>query len=308
MSTEFAKSSSRRRFLTGAAGAAGAAAALALGANPAGALPRGSRTAGTDRRIPPGRIGIQLYTVREMLAADPEGTIEMIAKAGFAEVEPAFTYGGRTAAQFAQILDANGLSAVASHHDPNDFRGELLAQTLDNAAALGQKYVGVSYSDGPQTADGYRAMAQEMNEWGRAAKARGLRWYAHLHAHEFETDPQTGEVLFDIWLAETDPRLVSFEMDLYWIQLADWVDPAWYLQNHESRFPLLHVKDGIPWEDGIETDLGEGRLDFPALFANLDHLAAHHYIAERDQQPDPVRTANVSYEYLRNVRIPRRRP
>lgn len=301
MHTDSAKSADRRSLLRGAV--AGAA-ALALGSQAGPALaatpPESAEPGG--RRIPERRVGFQLYSVRDMLAADPEGTIAMIADAGYAEIEPAYTYGGRTAQQFRAITDANGLQVIGSHHSPDDFRGARAQQTFDNAETLGQSYVGVSYMDGPQTADGYRAMAQEMNRWGEAARARGLRWYAHLHDTEFHTDPGTGRPLFDVWLAETDPDLVWFEMDLYWILRAG-VDPAPYLTAHEPRFPMLHVKDGAPWRD-VENDLGEGEIDFPDIFSNLRSLPSHHYIIERDQQPDPVRTANVSYRHIRSIRVP----
>jgi sugar phosphate isomerase/epimerase len=294
----FERKSSRRRFLQGA----GTAAAVGLTAL---ALPGTASAASRGRPVPPGKIGLQLYSVRDMLRADPEGTLAMIADAGYAEVEPAYEYGGRTPEQFRKIVDDNGLKVIGSHHNPYDFRGDLARVTLERAATLGQKYVGVSYMDGQQTADGYRRMADEMNQWGEAARAYDLHWYAHLHDNEFATDPSTGEVLFDVWLAETDPRLVSFEMDLYWILRAG-ADPVAYLDRHQGRFPLFHLKDGTPTE-GIETDLGEGTVDFAAILSHLRSLGAHDFVIERDQQPDPVRTANVSYDYLRSLRIPRAR-
>ncbi|WP_030253506.1 sugar phosphate isomerase/epimerase family protein [Streptomyces violens] len=292
------KSAGRRRFLRGAVASA---AALTVGSYASPAF--GAPSAGAaGRRIPTERIGFQLYTVRDMLAADPEGTLAMVAEAGYAEIEPAYTYGGRTAAQFHRIAEANGLRVIGSHHAPDDFRGARAQQTFDNALALGQQYVGVSYMDGPQTAEGYRAMAREMNRWGEAARSHGLRWYAHLHDNEFHTDPQSGRPLFDVWLAETDPDLVWFEMDLYWILRAG-VDPAPYLRSYEKRFPMLHIKDGVPRE-GVETDLGEGTVDFPGILAHLRSLPHHHYVIERDEQPDPVRTAHVSYDYFRALRVP----
>lgn len=287
----------RRRFLqgTGVAAAMGASALVGGTAAAAGPATRGARP------VPPGKIGFGLYSVRSMLAEDPEGTLAMLADAGYAEIEPAYDYGNRTPEQFRRIADENGLKVVGSHHNPYDFRGENAKVTLERAVTLGQKYVGVSYMDGEQTADGYRRMAEEMNSFGEAAREYGLRWYAHLHDHEFHTDPETGQVLFDIWLENTDPHLVWYEMDLYWILRAG-ADPGPYLDAHEKRFPLLHLKDGTPTE-GVETDLGEGAIDFPAILAHLRHLGAHHFVIERDQQPHPVRTANVSYDYLRSLRI-----
>ncbi|RJK93715.1 sugar phosphate isomerase/epimerase family protein [Vallicoccus soli] len=286
----------------GALGALGGATALGAGtAAPAAASAASWRH---GRPVPPGKIGFGLYSVRDMLAAAPARTLAMLAEAGYAEIEPAYDYGGRSPAGFRRLADANGLEIVGSHHHPYDFRGEAADVTLERAAVLGQEYVGVSYMDGEQTADGYRRMAEEMNSWGAKARQHGLRWYAHLHDNEFHTDPQTGEVLFDVWLAETDPDLVWFEMDLYWILRAR-TDPRPYLRRFERRFPLLHLKDGDPVA-GLETDLGDGVVDFADILGYLRHPAAHHYVIERDEQPDPVRTARRSYDHLRSLRVTRR--
>ncbi|TLW94743.1 sugar phosphate isomerase/epimerase [Saccharomonospora piscinae] len=292
---------SRRRVLRGAGTvtAAGIAALWASGTASAGPPARGARP------VPPGKIGFGLYSVRDMLAEDPEGTLAMLGEAGYAEIEPAYDYGNRTPAQFRRIADDNGLRVIGSHHHPGDFRGDAAEVTLERAAVLGQKYVGVSYMDGEQSHDGYLRMAEEMNRFGERARAWGLRWYAHLHDHEFHPDPDTGRTLFDVWLHNTDPALVAYELDLYWI-LAASVEPGPYLRAHESRFPLLHLKDGTPTA-GVETDLGDGDVDFASILANLSHPGAHHFVIERDEQPHPVRTANRSYDYLRGLRISPRR-
>lgn len=286
---------SRRRLLqsTGAAALAFTSGATAVAA--AAPSTRGARP------VPPGKIGFGLYSVRTMLAEDPEATLAMLADAGYSEIEPAYDYGNRSPAEFRAIADDNELRVIGSHHHPGDFRGDQAAVTLERAATLGQKHVGVSYMDGEQSADGYRRMAEEMNQWGEVAQTYGLRWYAHLHDHEFHADPATGQTLFDIWLEHADPHLVWFEMDIYWI-LSAGVDPGPYLDAYEERFPLLHLKDGTPTE-GIETDLGAGTVDFPEILSHLRHPGAHSYIIERDEQPHPVQTANASYDYLRSLRI-----
>ena len=187
---------------------------------------------------------------------------------------------------------------------------------LDEAEALGQPYVGtagitiptgiVAGVGEPQTADRYRELAELANEWGAAATARGLRAYLHVHYWEFGSDPQTGESLFQILLDETDPRLVWFEPDLFWMVFGG-IDPLDWIPEYQHRFPLFHVKDGNPnpaggyFNPGF-TDLGEGSIDFRRIFRALRHKNAHHYIVERDDQPDPARTARVGYEYLRNLR------
>ena len=144
------------------------------------------------------------------------------------------------------------------------------------------------------------------SERGAVAKARGLRFYIHTHYWEFGTDPQTGESLFQILLDETDPKLVFFELDIFWAVFGG-VDPLPWLTGYEARIPLMHVKDGIPnpaggfFNAGF-TDLGDGVIDFQRLFTALHKQGAHHYIAERDTQPHPAETARNAYAYLRDLR------
>jgi sugar phosphate isomerase/epimerase len=121
----------------------------------------------------------------------------------------------------------------------------------------------------------------------------------------------TGESLFQILLDGTDPSLVWFEPDLFWMVFGG-IDPLDWIPQYQHRFPLFHVKDGNPnpaggyFNPGF-TDLGEGSIDFRRIFRALKHKNAHHYIVERDDQPHPARTARVGYEYLRNLRASKRR-
>jgi sugar phosphate isomerase/epimerase len=195
-----------------------------------------------------------------------------------------------------------------------------LQRARDEAEALGQPYVGTAgitiptgIVDGvgePQTADRYRELAELANEWGAAAAARGLKAYLHVHYWEFGTDPQTGESLFQILLDETDPGLVWFEPDLFWMVFGG-IDPLDWIPEYQARFPLFHVKDGIPnpaggYFDPGFTDLGEGSIDFSRILSALKHKNAHHYIVERDDQPHPARTARTGYRYLRHLRAAQR--
>ena len=118
-----------------------------------------------------------------------------------------------------------------------------------------------------------------------------MRVYLHVHYWEFGTDPPTGESLFQILLDETDPHLVWFEPDLFWMVFGG-IDPLDWIPDYQDRFPLFHVKDGIPnpaggyFNPGF-TDLGEGSIDFRRIFKALEHKNAHHFIVERDDQPNP---------------------
>jgi len=129
-----------------------------------------------------------------------------------------------------------------------------------------------------------------------------LRFYYHNHDFEFAKDQ--GQVLYDVMLDRTDPDLVFFELDLYWIVTAG-RDPLDYLGRYDqSRWPLFHVKDrtaGLFGASGTFADLGEGIINFKRIFEALDNKHYHHYLVERDTQVNPPRTARVGYEYLREL-------
>ena len=305
----------RRTFLAGSA-----AASLGVGLGPMA----GSALA-AKRLVPRNKIGLQLFTVRDLMAVDVPGTLALISEIGYREVEIAGLF-GLTPEAFRSLLDANHLEAIGNHHFVGPalvplFGSREVDDILDEAEILGQKYTGtagitiptgiVAGIGEPQTADRYRELAALANEWGAAAAARGLRFYIHTHYWEFGTDPQTGEQLFEILLEETDPDLVFFEMDLFWIVFGG-VDPLVWLSCNQKRFPLFHVKDGIPnpaggFFDAGFTDLGEGVVDFRRIFTALKHKNAHHYIVERDTQPHPAETARKGYEYLRALRASRKK-
>jgi sugar phosphate isomerase/epimerase len=292
--------------------------------------------------LPLDRIGIQLFTVRDLLAdneLDLPGTFEMLADAGYAEVEVGGTYDGRTAAEFRALADQYGLEPEGSHvpGGGNSWRNNR-QQIFADAAALGLRYVGIA-SPPPGTVathDGYKAMAEEFNTWGAEARANGFRFYFHNHPPDFTLDG--GTPIYNTLLEETDPRLVWFEMDIAWVD-AGGQSPYDYLREYgSSRFPLFHVKDLRYAADGPRTtpgnvalpnrtywltDVGKGDIDFARIFSALRDLDDHHYFVEHDDAPqdetadgsaprprNPAGSANTSWtsrKYLANLDVPRRR-
>lgn len=286
----------------------GAGAAAVAGA---GLLPGAARAQndGRGRRRPPEalaprqNIGIQLYSLRDMQAAGIEDTINLLAGIGYTEVE-LFTLQGQSAATWRGILEHADVRAVAAHVGIDRWRGEL-DTVLDEAETLGMPYVGVPgiFPNPPATQEAYRALAREFNRYAERAADRGMRFYYHNHNFEFARD--RGTRLYDVLLDATDPDLVFFELDLYWAVAAG-VEPLDYLGRYDqSRFPLFHVKDRDA--AGNFADLGEGNIDFARIFRDLENKHYHHYLVERDDQPDPARTASVGYEYLRELKGRRRR-
>lgn len=253
--------------------------------------------------IPRQNIGIQLYSLRDMQAASVQNTINLLGSIGYPEVE-LFSLQGLTGATWRGILEAANVRAVAVHVGIDSWRNQL-ETVLDESETLGMQYVGVPgiFPNPPATLETYRGLAREFNRYAERVADRGMRFYYHNHAFEFARD--RGTRLFDVLLDRTDPDLVFFELDLYWM-VTGGVEPLDYLERFDqSRFPLFHVKDRDA--AGNFADLGEGNINFARIFRELQNKHYHHYIVERDTQVNPARTAAVGYEYLRDLRGRRRR-
>ncbi|UOQ90364.1 sugar phosphate isomerase/epimerase [Agromyces endophyticus] len=298
----------RRGLLLGALGATAAAATLGAGAAPAMA------EAGKKpwKRVPPGKISIQLWTVREALGApwgpgDYDTTLRAIADAGYPRVEQALGYFGRTAAELRAFYDEIGIQATSSHDGPSA-DASALELKLENAATLGQRYLNVPYFASNSLAD-WQQLADTMNEEARAAKGYGIAYGYHNHAHEFTTDLGGGLTPWQVLTERLDPALVHLEADLYWvvtggIQSGDGAsDPEQFaidvIDQAPQRVRQFHVKDRHL--DGDMADLGTGTIDFARIFRAH---AVEEYIVENDT-PDvtPLQTARVGYDYLFDLRF-----
>jgi sugar phosphate isomerase/epimerase len=253
-----------------------------------------ARTAGASRRLD--RIGVQLYTVRSAMQESVERTLERVAAIGYAEVEFA-GYFDRSPQQIRHALDATGLSAPAVHLPleqlEHDWEGTVAA-----AATVGHHYLVVAWIPPADrgSLDTYRSFAERFNRLGERAKAAGLTF--GYHNHDFEFEPQGGQLPYDLLVDETDPALVTFELDLFWITKAGH-DPGTYFREHPGRFPLVHVKDMSG--DGSMVDVGAGTIDFASLFALSDEAGIHHHFVEHDNPTDPFESIAASYRHLRDL-------
>jgi sugar phosphate isomerase/epimerase len=313
---------SRRGLLAGGAGLAAATLVPGRAVEPAAAAAK-LRTS----LFPPQRIGIQLYSLSDQISSIGfEKTLADVATMGYRLVEFAgYTDStGITVQQLRKVLDDNGLKAIGSHVSPSD--DESMKTILAEAAVLGIPNVGISLplpSEGP-TAAGWTALAQTYNRWGELAAKAGVGFYLHNHFHEWFPTPddptKRGE---DVLLAETDPRYVFFEMDIYWAHVGQWqsgqvqaFDPLMdYAIPFKDRYKLFHVKDGKKDALGGFTDAfvnivdaGQGSIDFQGFFDTLfaqspDEVDRHHYIWERDNAGDHPRgsmaAARSSFTYIR---------
>jgi len=240
-----------------------------------------------------GAIGIQLYSVRGLLDRDVEGTLAALAAIGYREVELAGLH-GKTPGEMRTILDRHGLLAPSSHIGMQDIRGDW-ARTLEGAAALGQRYIVCPWIDEvDRTPDGLKRVAEAFNGAGAAARRAGIQFA--YHNHDFEFTPVGGRLPYDILLEECDRSLVQMELDVYWIRKGGG-DPLAYFRRWPGRFPLIHVKDMA--KDGSMVDVGQGTIDWRALFAHAREAGIAHSFVEHDDPPSPLADVRASYRFLR---------
>lgn len=307
---------SRRAFVKSVAGVAGA---LVVGGCAGKALGAGSATINTVAPTSPwlDRMGLQLWTVRDVIEKDFAGTLASVAAAGYKEVEPT-TYAKLTPAQVRAALDGAGLVAPSTHVQLVD--GPDLERQLAGYQQIGHRWAAARGADGggwpppPSTPDSVKRDADAYNKVGAAGKAYGVKVLIHNHTFEFEPFPD-GSTPYDALFAHTDPASVAFELDIGWARVAG-QDPLAWFAKHPHRFPLWHVKDMASlatvttiksMRDRLNAakivPVGLGDIDYKPYFAHAADAGLEHYYIEQDTAPDTGSLAaiRVSAQNLRRA-------
>lgn len=255
--------------------AAGTGAVLANSVTPAVAACR-------SIQIP---IGLQLYTVRHLMAEGVEKTLHLVSTAGYSHVELAGHY-NKPAAELRRMLDREGLSAPSTHILLDDLN-ESFDKVLADAIELGNRYVVLpNLREHQRTSiDDYKRLADKMNLWAEACQKSGLQFAYHNHDYEFRVLDR--EVPYDILLNRTDPSTVLLQLDLYWAIKAG-KDPVKMFAEFPGRFPLWHVKDMA--KDGSIADVGAGVIDFRRIFAATELAGLRYSFIEHDNTSNPQST------------------
>jgi sugar phosphate isomerase/epimerase len=251
-------------------------------------------------------IGLQLYSVRDLLPKDFDGTLAKVHAAGYLEVEAAGYY-DRKAPEFLKAMDRAGLQCTSTHHPMG-----VLKPHLDEMVAygheLGLKYMVCSSAmrkdpsaQGKLTLDDWRWMADELNHAGEKVKAAGMTLGYHNHTPEF--GQEGGTVFYDELLRLTDPKLVVFEMDCGWVRAAG-QNPVTYLTRSPERFPLLHVKDLAKGPNGEMRSniLGKGVIDYKPIFRAATGLK-HYFIEQEEFDGDPIDALTQDAEYMKKLEL-----
>ena len=250
------------------------------------------------------RVGVQLYTARDLVKQDFEGTLSRIGAIGYKEVEFA-GYFDHTPEQVKAALDHAGLTAPAAHVG-FDALGTGWEATVQTARQVGHRFLVCAWVPEEQrtTIDAWRHISDTLNRAGTVCRDAGIQFAYHNHNFEFVT--LEGKVPYDVMLESTDPALVKLEVDLFWITFAG-ADPLAYFSRYPGRFPLVHVKDMRPKAtpdaspETVMTDVGKGSIDWKKIFARSSQAGIQHYFVEHDQPADPLGSIKASYDYLHDL-------
>jgi sugar phosphate isomerase/epimerase len=298
-------------------------------------LPFGSRAFPVNKPIR--KIGVQLFSIPKITESDFAGTMQKLGAIGFKEIEfygpysfsaaedqqrwssvtPSLGFSGSgffglTTQQVKKILDDNGLSAPSMHTGLVSLQGAM-GPLAEAANTLGSRYVVLPSAATHTSLDGYKKQAEEFNKFGSEARKHGIRFAYHNHGNGLKV--LDGKIPFDLILESTDPELVFFQMDIYWMT-AGGVDVVSYLDKYPKRFRLMHVKDmskdvrfsgdGGDSQQWMElfpflTNAGSGVLDLKKIIPLAQKSGVEHFIIERDLAPNGLDDLKSGFNYLKEL-------
>lgn len=249
-------------------------------------------------------FGIQLYTLRDVIGKDPKGILKQLAAMGYKEIESyegeKGMFWGMKNTEFKKYMDDLGMTIVSSHCslDKN------FERKANEAGEIGMSWLIDPYIGPQKKMDAFRKKADEFNKAGEVCKKVGLRYGYHNHAYSFE--PLEGALPQDVLMQNTDPALVDFEMDIYWVYTAG-ADPVEWLERYPNRFRLCHIKDrikGAPEGDGDQSCVaGQGQIDFATILKVAKKQGMKHYLIEQERYDNmtSLKAAELNADYLKKL-------
>lgn len=287
----------KRRDFVGVMGAAAAGSSLLP------TLARASGLGGTGSGAASlARIGLETYSVRDKMKADPDGTLRAVRAMGYTDVELLWSFDnfGRTTAQVKAVLASTGLKAPSAHIAP-----ELLLKdwnkSLDTAKELGHQYLIVPSlpAETNTSLDAWRVWADRFNTAGEAARRVGL-WLA-FHNEPNHMKAIAHQVPYDLFVSLVDVGLVRLQLDVG-NMLQGGGDPMEYLKKYEVRYHSFHIKDVVA-DRSHDTDLGTGIFDTKKFLAAVKNLDKKPVYVEQEGSKDSMASAKRNLEYLKGLRF-----
>lgn len=262
-----------------------------------------------------GPVGVQLYSVRDLMKSDFDGTIAKVAAIGYKQVEFA-GYFDKKPKDIRATLDKNNLTSP-SCHIPYEVVANSLPEQIEASKIIGHKLIINPWIDEKQRAssDGWKRAAELFNKAGAMCAKSGIQFGYHNHTFEFQPSASlNGQLPYDFLLANCDPKLVKMELDLCWISVAG-KDPLEYFAKYPGRFPAVHVKDMKQLPKGAEgptaspdkempnmTEVGKGVIDWKRILPAAKKAGVQYFFVEHDNPANPLESIKTSFEYLNAFR------
>jgi sugar phosphate isomerase/epimerase len=266
-------------------------------------------------------LGLQLYSVRDLLPKDYQGTLRQLAAIGYREVEAAGFF-GRGPSEVKQAMDDAGLRCVSAHYSLKDLLPQV-EETVQYGKDLGLQFIvcaspwfkdpsrvkdaGSRAAREAMTLDDWRWNADQFNRIGDRINTAGMRFAYHNHTPEFRSE--NGVVFYDELLRLTDPAKVTMELDCGWCVVAG-KNPADYLTRDPARFSMLHVKDFkmtarvTPANPPPSTELGRGAINYHPIFEAAKKASIKHVFVEQEQfDMPPMEALRIDAAYMQALKV-----
>ena len=227
-------------------------------------------------------LGIQLYSLRDIVNDDPAGLLRRVARMGYREVEFAGYY-GLPSGEMKKLLDDTGLTAVSTHIGYEALT-ERLKQEIEYNLAVGVHDIVLAWSPMENPED-VRRIADGVGKAAQIAAPYGVRIGYHNHGHEFSRT-ENGERYIDLFARSTDPA-VQLEFDVYWVTYGG-ADPLEYVRKYVGRQSLMHLKEMAADEPMRNVEIGDGKIDFKSLITLGKSVGVKHFIVEQEAYTMPV--------------------
>lgn len=240
------------------------------------------------------KIGLQLYSLRDVIVKDVKGILGKVASFGYKELE-AYSYEngqifGMKYKDFADLVKDLGMRVTSGHYDLGKSPSKKMKvgtlmngweKAVNDAKESGQKFMAIAYLQSDERND-YKGVCEALNKAGEICNKYKIR--LNYHNHDFEFEKFEGQVAYDLMLKELDPKLVGMEMDLYWVTVAK-LNPLDYFAKYPGRFEQWHVKDMDKIDPKTQVDIGTGRIDFKSIFAKATQSGLKHFYIEQEAYP-----------------------
>jgi len=248
-------------------------------------------------------IGLELYSVRDALKQDPEGTVRSVAKMGYECVEfyaPYFEWNEAQAKQMRQLLDELGIRCFSTHNDEHYFDADKINRARDLNLILGSKNLVMASADLKKGSEAWKAVADKLNSAAEQLEGSGLKTGYHNHKPEFT--PVHGVRPIEVIAKDTKPS-VMLQLDVGTCLEAG-SDPVAWIRDNPGRIRSLHLKD---WSSdpakGYKVLFGEGSADWKNIFAAAESVGGvEYYLLEQEgSRFSELETANRCLQSFRTT-------